>query len=52
MSRAAQDPRQVPALGYPVEEPVPERAPLKAPGEGDPAEPRNDPDQKPGRGNG
>ncbi len=52
MSGAGQDPRRVPAPGYPVEEPTPQRAPLKAPGEGHPAEPQNDPDQKPGRGNG
>lgn len=49
---SASDPRRQPAPGYPNENPRPKRQPPKAPGEGRPDEPQNDPDRKPGRGNG
>lgn len=45
------DPRKTPASGYPAEEPEPRGTPPKGPGEGDPHEHQNDPDQKPGHTN-
>lgn len=50
MSRS--DPRRQPAPGYPEENLKPKRQPPKAPGEGRPDEPQNNPTRKPGRGNG
>lgn len=46
------DPRRHPAPGYPEEQLKPKRHPPKAPGEGGPKEPQNNPTRKPGRGNG
>jgi hypothetical protein len=46
------DPRREPAPGYAPEQPDPSAKSPKAPGEGRPDEPQNDPTEKPGRGNG
>lgn len=46
------DPRRQPRPGYAEPELVPKREPPKAPGQGGPFEPQNDPDRKPGRQNG
>ena len=46
------DTRKQPASGYPNEQPKPHAPAPKAPGEGNPDEYQNQPDQKPGRGNG
>lgn len=47
------DPRKFPAPGgYPSGQPTPDPVPPKAPGTGSPHEHQNDPEQKPGKGNG
>lgn len=46
------DPRREPRPGYAETELKPKRRPPKAPGEGGPFEPQNDPRRKPGRQNG
>jgi hypothetical protein len=46
------DPRREPRPGYAETELKPKRKPPKAPGEGGPFEPQNDPRRKPGRQNG
>jgi hypothetical protein len=51
--REDRDPRKHPAPGgYPPGQPTPDHTPPKAPGTGSPHEHQNDPDEKPGRGNG
>jgi hypothetical protein len=48
----SRDPRREPRPGYAETELKPKRKPPKAPGEGGPFEPQNDPKRKPGRQNG
>ncbi len=50
--RDSGDPRRQPRPGYAETELTPKRKPPKAPGEGSPFEPQNDPKRKPGRQNG
>lgn len=50
--RSGDDPRKEPRPGYAETELWPKRKPPKAPGEGGPFEPQNDPKRKPGRQNG
>jgi len=48
----AEDPRKKSTPGYPEEQLKPKSRQPKAPGEGAPTEPQNNPTKKPGEGNG